>query len=156
VQTEAAPGTVRILGLGDSVMFGWGVAEEDSCLRQLERLLRERQPAVRWEVVVTAVPGYNTVMEVATLVDLGLALQPALVLLDIVGNDTELPTFVPREPDCWSLSTSFLANYLFSLLRGRETPLFRPLTLAPETSPGRFESDPARVPEQFRGLVGEQ
>src|SRR5437899_2847355 len=40
----------RIVGLGDSVMFGWGVAEEESYPSILERTLAERFPDRRFEV----------------------------------------------------------------------------------------------------------
>ena len=34
-------GTFRIVGLGDSVMFGWGVAQDEPFLEVLERRLAE-------------------------------------------------------------------------------------------------------------------
>jgi len=40
-QTEKPPGTIRFLSLGDSRTFGWGLSDEDTYSRQLERLLRE-------------------------------------------------------------------------------------------------------------------
>ena len=57
------PGTFRIIGLGDSSLFGWGVALEDSTLKVLERSLNEPSSAHRFEVMNFAVPGYNTAME---------------------------------------------------------------------------------------------
>lgn len=38
-QIEKPPGTFRILSLGDSRTFGWGVADEDTYSRRLEQLL---------------------------------------------------------------------------------------------------------------------
>jgi lysophospholipase L1-like esterase len=41
-QTDKPVGTIRILSLGDSRTFGWGLADEETYSRQLERLLQER------------------------------------------------------------------------------------------------------------------
>jgi len=56
------PGTKRVLVLGDSVAFGWGVAEEETFSRRLERALRP-QLACPVEVVDAGVTGYATVDE---------------------------------------------------------------------------------------------
>ena len=39
----------------------------------------------------TGVPGYNTYMEVAALKQKWLFYEPALVVIDFVGNDLDLP-----------------------------------------------------------------
>lgn len=51
----AAPGVFRILAVGDSVTFGWGLAEGESWPRRLEADLLARGHAV--EVVNAGVPG---------------------------------------------------------------------------------------------------
>ncbi len=79
-------GILRIVGIGDSVMFGWGLSESDSFPRQLEHMLREGEPPIRAEVVNLAVPGYNTAMEVAVLEKAGLAYRPDIVLLQFYEN----------------------------------------------------------------------
>ncbi len=158
----AAPATgsgkpiVRIVGLGDSVMFGWGVAEADGFLRQLETLLRERHPEVDWRATNTAVPGYNTVMEVATLQAKALTPPPQLVLIDLVDNDLDLPNFIAHEADYWTLSTSFLVEWIESVRRGFDTQAFRPFELAPRRGEGLYLGDPERVPARYRELVGER
>src|SRR5262245_30252165 len=55
-------GVFRILVLGDSQLFGWGVGQEESFAPVLESLLAARDPH-RFEVLNAGVPGYNTVME---------------------------------------------------------------------------------------------
>ena len=52
---ELREGTRRIVGIGDSVMFGWGVDDAETYMRRLERELATDYPDV--EVVNTAVPG---------------------------------------------------------------------------------------------------
>jgi hypothetical protein len=54
LKTENA---IRIVGLGDSVMFGWGVKDGETYLSVLEASLNKVFPESLWEVVNTAVPG---------------------------------------------------------------------------------------------------
>jgi lysophospholipase L1-like esterase len=145
---------VRVVGLGDSVMFGWGVAEEDTYLARLVPLLEAGSPGVAWEVVNTAVPGYNTAMEVATLEAKGLRFDPDLVVLNVVGNDLGLPNFVEEEPDVLSLRRSFLLDFVRARLAGTPAPGRRLVGVAPGERRFGGEADLARVPARYRGLVG--
>jgi len=80
------PGTKRVLVLGDSVAFGWGVAEEETFSRRLERALRP-QLACPVEVVDAGVTGYATVDEADYFTHEGLAVEPDVVLVYYVEND---------------------------------------------------------------------
>lgn len=95
LEKRKAPGVYRIVGLGDSHMFGWGVGQDEMYLSLLERRLeRTALPGRRFEVVNCAVPGYNTILEVARFEVLCAGFEPDLVLLHIVGNDLDLPLFL--------------------------------------------------------------
>ena len=86
---STSAGTARILLLGDSFSFGWGVEQEEAFGARLERLLTERVGPV--EVLSAAVPGWSTDQHYIYLSTRGLALQPDLVLLATSENDlTEL------------------------------------------------------------------
>jgi hypothetical protein len=74
-------GAFRIVGIGDSFMFGPGVRDEDTYLRRLERALGGV------EVLNGGVEGYNTRDEVASLERRWLALAPDLVLVGFYLND---------------------------------------------------------------------
>ncbi len=155
VSTSKPPGTVRILGLGDSVMFGWGVRSEQSYLRVMEERLRRRYPQVQWQVICGAVPGYNTAMEVEFLVRRGLRFQPDLVLIDFVGNDLDLPNFIWLRADY----LSFRRSLLFELLRGpgRSSASDAEVQLveAPlAATRDRYARRLYRVPLRYAGLVG--
>lgn len=91
-----AAGELRVLALGDSVTFGWGVAQDETFVAQLEPLLSARL-ARPVRAINAGVGSYNTVQEVAWFVRDGRALAPDLVLLTYVGNDTEVnaPPFDP-------------------------------------------------------------
>lgn len=79
----------RVLALGDSVTFGWGVDQDKTFAARLESLLPERlHRPVR--VINSGVGGYNTVQEVTYFKQEGLALQPDLVILTYVQNDIEV------------------------------------------------------------------
>jgi lysophospholipase L1-like esterase len=83
-----AAGSARILILGDSVAFGWGVRVEDTFPRQLERRLQiSRGAAV--ETINSGVPGYNTGQELAVLRLYQDRLQPDSVVLLYVDNDID-------------------------------------------------------------------
>lgn len=87
---EATPekprGTYRILGLGDSFTMGFGVRDEDTFLRRLERGLNEGA-AGRYEVLNAGVGGYNTYDEVVNLEFRWLKLAPDAVLITFYLND---------------------------------------------------------------------
>ena len=79
----------RILVLGDSLTFGWGVAQGEIFTLRLQQMLaaKLRRPI---RVVNTGVGSYNTVQQYTYLEKEGLSLDPDLVLLVYVSNDIEI------------------------------------------------------------------
>lgn len=136
---------LRIVGLGDSSLFGWGVDDEETYLGRLPDLLAERTPGVGWETLNTGVPGYNTVMEVVTLKRRCLRYKPDIVLLHHVSNDLDLPHFVTvrgsRNRPLGSYALDWIVN------RGRRVP---------GASDGLYMRDPEDIPEKYRSMVGEE
>jgi GDSL-like Lipase/Acylhydrolase family len=112
IEVDEGPDTVTIVGIGDSVMFGYGVPDGADYLSVLERLLRQRYPQKDWRCINTAVPGYNTVIEVATLKARGLRFGPDLVILGIASNDLGLPGYVRLDDDPLDLRRCFLFERL--------------------------------------------
>ena len=83
-----APGTFRILGLGDSFAFGWGVPVEASFFKRLEALLDGSHSGVTHEVVNAGIPGYGTYEALHLLRSVGRRYEPDLVILAFYeGND---------------------------------------------------------------------
>lgn len=74
-------GARRIVLLGDSFAWGWGVADSGSLCRQLERRL------AACEVVNAGVPGYSSDQELLWLEREGVKYRPDLVLLQFCAND---------------------------------------------------------------------
>jgi lysophospholipase L1-like esterase len=77
----------RILVLGDSVAYGWGLEEADT----FPVLLGEepRRQGLRVEVLNAGVPGYNTESAVALLRRMGPSLAPDALVLGVSLNDFE-------------------------------------------------------------------
>jgi len=82
------PDVFRILALGDSFTFGFGVEGEASYPKRLEFLLNRAAGRETFEVVNAGMPGYDTRQELAFLREEGLAFQPDLILVGLFGfND---------------------------------------------------------------------
>jgi lysophospholipase L1-like esterase len=147
VEVRKPPGTLRIVGLGDSVMFGWGVAEGESYMGLLAEALDGGDPPV--EVLNFAVPGYNTAMQVATFRSKVLTFEPDLVLLHVVNNDFDLPRFLLEPHDVWATDRSFLLDRIRGVSRGSEGRWLQP------TDFQRLDDeDRQRVRTRYRHLVG--
>ncbi len=88
---EKPPGTFRLLGVGDSTMFGWQIDQHDSVLDLLERDLQAMVgDATRVEAINLSVPTYNSAQEAAVFLTDGLALKPDAVLMQFDINDLDL------------------------------------------------------------------
>jgi lysophospholipase L1-like esterase len=146
--------TVRVVGLGDSFMFGWGLSDPECYLALLKDRLNREMPDTTWEVINAAVPGYNTAMEVEMLKSKLLTRPPDIVLLHFVINDLDLPNFICRRTSILSLRRSFFLEFLSAgygrTCRGseklEEVP-FNPLEK-------RFEYDAKDAPEEYKDIVG--
>lgn len=82
------PGVFRVLFVGDSWTFGTGVAWEESYPKQFEAIAnRSLQGARRVEAWTLAVPGYNTVNQMAALEFFIGRLEPDAVVFNVMAND---------------------------------------------------------------------
>ena len=90
VETVKPPGTYRVLALGGSTTFGWGVAEADTYPRRLEDLLRRActpRLATRIDVLNGGVPGQTSDQNLRSLETQWLAYSPDVVLVMTGLND---------------------------------------------------------------------
>jgi hypothetical protein len=86
------PGEFRIVVLGDSFTFGPGVAEEEIFTSLLQARLARTHPQAK--VINLAVEGYNVLQYAAVLEEVGLGLDPDLVLVALFPvNDFEMDTY---------------------------------------------------------------
>lgn len=92
VEEEKPAGRRRVAVLGDSITFGYWVAEEDAYPRQLEGLLRTAGPrSVPVEVLNFGVPGYNLEQSLEALRARALRFGPDAVVVGLCLNDLEGP-----------------------------------------------------------------
>lgn len=80
---ERIPGRRRVLLLGDSFVFGWGLPVDQTMTAQLESI---SDPS-GWEFLNFGVPAFNTENEVSFLIERGLKYRPDIVVLVYHPND---------------------------------------------------------------------
>jgi hypothetical protein len=151
-----APGAYRIAVLGDSFVFGSGVAQDAILTRRLAAHL-----GPGFEIVNLGVPGYGTDQELLTLRRWGKKLSPDLVLVGFFWNDlmenvsdriyglpkprftVEGGRLVPHPPAGFSAPSTFARldaslasrSHLWSLLRNGLSSAGRIVGDAPEERP---------------------
>jgi lysophospholipase L1-like esterase len=79
--------SVRVLAIGDSTTFGWGVGDRETYPAQLESLLKRDFPSRRVSVVNGGVGAYNLKHEARLLRHFGPILTPDIVLVGMYWND---------------------------------------------------------------------
>jgi len=80
--------TDRVLVLGDSYAFGWGVADEDGFVRRLETDLRRKFPDAPLEVINGGLPGFSIYQQVRMLMYVRRRTRIAAVVATIsLAND---------------------------------------------------------------------
>jgi hypothetical protein len=96
---EKPPRVWRIVLIGDSIAFGFGVRFAETVGEVLARLVTERT-SVPCEVLNFSAPGYNSVQELAVLEEQALGFHPDLVLVLTTAND--------HDPRLWTDAGGFL------------------------------------------------
>jgi len=101
--------TVRILVLGDSQAFGFGVADDETFSAQLEHSLATRHPALRVRVMNGGVPGYGTADQLAFLKSMGPKFDPDLIIVQFLSVNDILETRTPAK-DWAAVADGWLTN----------------------------------------------
>lgn len=133
----------RIIVLGDSIAFGWGVEMEEGVSKRLERFLNK--DGKRFSVINFSVPSYTIAQEVETLLTKAKAFDPDMIIFIICDNDKEPATnyyypfvflnYVPR---------FFYRSRLFCSLHAALSLYLRNRNESPElTQKGLKEADDA-------------
>ena len=114
---EKPPDVYRVMMLGDSTTFGWGVRQEDTAAKFLERKLNADLPPRynRVEVMNTGVGNYDTVQEVTYYETIGWKYHPDLVVLVFFIND---PEPVPVEKKGFLIDRSYLIAFATNRIDG--------------------------------------
>jgi len=113
-QEAKGSNTFRIIGLGDSGMFGWDVEQEDPYMAVLGRQLNARRDGHVYETLNFGVPGYNTQLELEMLKCRALAFSPDIVVIGWCDNDFNYPFFIPQQCQWSRKNVSFLYYLIFN------------------------------------------
>ena len=158
VRAPKPPDVFRIVGIGDSYMFGQGVSDQETYLSSLGSLLRGAAAHPIIETLNLAVPGFNTVMEVELLKQRVAEFEPDMILIEIVGNDLDVPNFLWRPVDPWTFRKSFLFDFVRSRVDRRAAGdlMGADLDDAPRSpgSPAATFSRAGDVPAAYTSMVG--
>ena len=144
--TSPKANTFRILVLGDSQTWGFGVEDNETYSIRLENLLSAQYPNLDIQVLNGGVPGYGTADELAFLKSRGAALQPDLVIVqflsvndlkenrtpastwativdgmlasreDATGSETNLSISLVEQSQRWLKKNSYLARLSFDAI----------------------------------------
>lgn len=87
ISLEKRQNELRILCLGDSCTFGYGVAHDECFVNLTEKLLQKRLPERRIECINAGVPGYSVFQGWRYLSTEGIELKPDLLILNFGWND---------------------------------------------------------------------
>jgi lysophospholipase L1-like esterase len=99
VASERTSGSYRIVALGDSHTFGYGVSEEQTYPRLLENRLRKSAPGQSVDVINAGIEALSVEQEVQLFEERLVPLKPDLVILTYYWNDMPM-VGLPDEP--WS------------------------------------------------------
>ena len=83
----AEDGRQRILAIGDSCTFGWGVEQDKAYPQLLQQRLDRGPQAGRYRVINAGVPGYTSYHGRLYLAERGVALKPTVVIAGYGFND---------------------------------------------------------------------
>lgn len=162
--------TLRVLTLGDSTTFGWGVPQAETWPAQLELLLQKAHPEVKLEVLNGGVPGYTSFQGLHHYKANGMKFQPDLVVFGYIVQDARATLITDRQQAIAALNADYVADHpLFRLriarLLQQRYALFRSFQADQVASQGNKEGvTTTRVPledyqeniETFARLTREQ
>lgn len=111
---DTASDVKRILFLGDSYTFGWGVDQHETLPRAVEAALAEPPFNLEVDAWNLGVPGYNTVQEFHLLKEVMHRYSPDLVVLGYVMNDAQPQYNVHERP---SVRYRYVNSWLLAFVK---------------------------------------
>jgi len=113
---EKSSNVKRVVVIGDSHTFGWGLKDEETFPYKLEELLNNQILGYRWEVLNMGYPGINLIEKLQVLKYKGIKYNPDIVILQHDGDDIFPQLYRQWEQQIFNnLSTKY--NISFSLKR---------------------------------------
>jgi lysophospholipase L1-like esterase len=90
IPAQKPAGTIRLLFLGSSITFGWGVAARDAFPEQVRKALEQGFPGTAFEVINAGVPGYSSCQGLRYLEEILPRYRPDVVVAEFGINDGTL------------------------------------------------------------------
>lgn len=150
-------GTPRILALGDSCTWGWGVRQAETFPAALQRVLDDRG-GQRYDVINAGAPGYTSHHGVLYLREHGQALRPAIVLIGFGYNDRtpigDIETALARNRTylpILELDDYLSVSSVFYHWARTTTPTTPPIDGPPQVTAERYRRNLETMIEQVRG-----
>jgi len=128
-------GTIRILGIGDSFTFGWGVSLEETFLKKLEHTLK-KMTGVEIETINAGVPKWDLNHYYVYLRNIGIRYSPDIIVLTYFFNDIphSIQETIPADPEYQTgvrqKGGIFRFSYVFNFLKAQADHLRRKNKLA--------------------------
>jgi len=154
-EARKAPGTYRILCVGDSYTFGDYVDDDDTFPAGLEKRLRQASPGTPIEVVNAGVNGYTITDEAGLVQEKGLSLEPDEILVAFVLNDlADLTRQISSRENQRRAAAEMSASALAPVKRWlRHTATYNFLFVIKATVLGRLGLDPTIQDVPIRHLL---
>jgi lysophospholipase L1-like esterase len=87
IPAQKPSGTIRLLFLGSSITFGWGVATRDAFPEKVREGLEEASPGRAFEAINAGVPGYSSYQGLRCLEEILPRYRPDVVVAEFGIND---------------------------------------------------------------------
>lgn len=124
----------RIVCLGDSSTFGWGVESQYMFSSLLSKKLNEEQNGQSFEVINLGLPGFTSYHGIMVFKHLAASLSPDLIIVSFGANDPRyvrysLKDLLDREETMVGAARSFLRNFkTYMLMRRLILKVYDPLS----------------------------
>jgi lysophospholipase L1-like esterase len=132
------PAPLRILCVGDSVTFGFGVDQPDTWPEQLASRLARNHPGRAFEVINAGVSGWSWLQGLRFVAMRGLDLHPDVVVIGHGSNDQFFAARITDEERLLSLGGAFERTLRRIASRLVDTNLYRLFGHEPERSPSEY------------------
>lgn len=100
----------RILVVGQSITFGWGVPKDSSFCEQTEKLLNSQNNGIKYNLINSGIGNYNTELE-SILLNKNLPLiKPDMVVLHCFLRDAEI---ISPKSQNFLIANSYLIAYIY-------------------------------------------